>query len=306
MTRHQALPSPTDRPTARSRSASSQPARTPSSSQRHSAIPGGRAGRLRRRLSDRDLELLSLLRRMRFMTGEQLLRLSFPDGNPITQARKCRAALKRLFDHGLVVRLHRRIGGFGSGSDVQILGLSGLGLAVLDVGNPTKRRHRSVTDTKVAYKEHALAVSDLLVELTERSRAGRCELLQFDAEPESWRLFAGVGGQRLILKPDAFVRLAIDEWEIASFIEQDMDTESLPTIGRKCQIYVDYWRSGQEQHNRDVFPRVWWLVPDLGRLKAIARVITRLPGDARQLFAIALTEEASDQLVQLPSPGDTA
>ena len=302
---HQATPPPTAGPTARRESATPQPARLSSSSQRHSAIPGGRAGRLRRRLTERDIELLSLLRRMRFMTGEHLRRLCFPDGNPVTQARKCRAVLKRLSDHGLIIRLSRRVGGFRSGSDVQVLGLSGLGQAVLDVGTQSKRRHRSVTDTKLTFKEHALAVSDLLVDLIERSRAGQCELLQFDAEPECWRPFVGVGGQRLILKPDAFVRLAIDDWEIASFIEQDMDTESLPTIARKCQVYINYWRSGQEQRNHGVFPRVWWLVPDLGRLKGIARVIQRLPKDAQQLFAIVLTEEAAEQLVQLPAPGDT-
>ena len=303
---HQATPSPTARPPARLESATPQPAKMSSSSQRNSAIPGGRAGRLRRRLTERDLELLSLLRRMRFMTGEHLRRLCFPDGNPVTQARKCRAVLKRLSDHGLIIRLSRRVGGFRCGSDVQVLGLSGLGQAVLDVDNPTKRRHRSTTDTKLAYKEHALAVSDLLVELTDRARAGQCELLQFDAEPTCWRGFAGVGGQRVILKPDAFVRVAVDDWEIASFVEQDMSTESLPTIARKCQVYVNYWRSSQEQRDHGVFPQVWWLVPDIGRLKGIARVIQRLPGDAQQLFAIALTEEAADQLIQLPVPGGSA
>jgi hypothetical protein len=213
---------------------------------------------------------------------------------------------KRLAELRLIVRLRRRVGGLHAGSEGHVVGLSGLGQAVLDVGAEVPRRHRSISETKLAYQEHVLSVGQLLVDLTDQARAGRCELLQFDAEPDCWRRFAGIGGQRITLKPDAFVRLAIEEWEIANFIEQDMDTESLPTISRKCQVYLDYWRTGQEQHHHGVFPRIWWLVPDLGRLKGIARVIQRLPSEARDLFAIALTEEVADRLVQLPAPGGTA
>lgn len=303
---HHAADPPTHRPTHGVEPASPLPAETPDNSRRHFAIPGGRAGRLRQQLSERDIALLSHLRVLRLMTGQQVRRLFFPDGNPVTQARKARATLKRLAELRLIVRLRRRVGGLHAGSEGHVVGLSGLGQAVLDVGAEVPRRHRSISETKLAYQEHVLSVGQLLLDLTDQTRAGRCELLQFDAEPDAWRRFGGVGGQRIALKPDAFVRLAIDEWEIANFIEQDMDTESLPTISRKCQVYLDYWRTGQEQHDHGVFPRVWWLVPDLGRLKGVARVIQRLPREARDLFAIALTEEAADRLVQLPASGGTA
>jgi hypothetical protein len=212
----------------------------------------------------------------------------------------------RLVELRLVVRTPRRVGGLHAGSDGQVLGLSGLGQAVLDVGSDIKRRHRSVADTKLAHQEHVLAVTQLIVELNERARSGQCKLLQLDAEPGCWRRFSGIGGQRITLKPDAFVQLAVDEWEIAAFIEQDMATESLPTITRKCGVYVDYWRSGQEQRDHGVFPRIWWLVPDVARLKAIARATQRLPSEARNIFTIALTSDAAEQLVQLPSTGTTS
>lgn len=262
-----------------------------------------RAWRLRQQLSERDLAILGMLRELRLMTGQQIRRAFCPDGNHITQARKTRAVLKRLIEQRLVVRLRRRVGGLHAGSEGQIVGLSGLGHAVLDVGIETARRHRSVTDTKLGHQEHVLAVSELRVQLQERSRTGQIELLEFRAEPAAWRRFAGIGGHAVTLKPDAFVRLAVGEYEVVAFIEQDMSTESVPTIVRKLGVHIDYWRSGQEQHEHGVHPRVWWLVPDTARLKAIARAIGRVPAETRQLFEVVPTEQAADQLAQLPDVG---
>ncbi len=262
-----------------------------------------RAWRLRQQLGERDLAILIMLRDLRLMTGQQIRRAFFPDGNQITQARKARAVLKRLIELRLVVRLRRRVGGLHAGSEGQIVGLSGLGQAVLDVDTETTRRHRSVTDTKLAHQEHILAVAELHTLLLERSRTGQSELLEFQAEPACWRRFSGIGGQAVTLKPDAFVRLAVGDYEVTAFIEQDMATESLPTIVRKLGVHIDYWRSGQEQHEHGVHPRVWWLVPDAARLKAIGRAIGRVPAEARQLFEVVLTEQAADQLTQLPGAG---
>lgn len=261
------------------------------------------AWRLRQQIGERDLAILAMLRELRLMTGQQIRRAFFPDGSQITQARKTRAVLKRLIELRLVVRLRRRVGGLRGGSEGQIAGLSGLGHAVLDVGTETTRRHRSVTDTKLSFQEHVLAVADLRIQLLEHSRTGHAELLEFEAEPACWRRFSGIGGHAVTLKPDAFVRLAVGEYIVVAFIEQDMATESLPTIVRKLGVHIDYWRSGQEQHEHGVHPQVWWLVPDTARLKAMARAIGRVPAEARQLFEVVLTEQAADQLTQLPGAG---
>ncbi|WP_414940158.1 replication-relaxation family protein [Amycolatopsis sp. cmx-11-51] len=264
----------------------------------------GRTLRLRQRLSQRDLAILLSLRQLRLLTGQQLQRLHFADGHRPTQARKTRAALKRLSELGVIVRLARRMGGLHAGSDGYVIGLSGLGFAVLDASHSgSGRRHRRVNDTKPAFQDHVLAVSDLYVQLTEDDRAGHSELLEFAAEPEAWRHFSGSGGQRVTLKPDAYVRLGVGDYELAAFIEQDMDTESTPTIARKLGVYINYWRSGLEQRARDVFPLVWWLVPDTNRLSELSRTIRRVPEDARQLFKVALTSHAATQLTQLPDKG---
>jgi hypothetical protein len=231
------------------------------------------------------------------MSGAQLRRLHFPGSSVSTQSRKARAALQRLTELGAVVRLRRRVGGVRAGSEGHVYGLSGLGFSVIDPD--ATQRHRRVPETKLAHQSHVLAVSELGVNLTERSRTGRCALQEFHTEPNCWRWFDGIGGRR-VLKPDAYVRLDVDGFELSAFIEQDMDTESLPTIRRKLDVYVDYWRTGAEQHRHGVFPRVWWLVPDNHRLQAIANVFHQIADDARELFTVALTDDAPDHLTQLP------
>jgi hypothetical protein len=262
-----------------------------------------RAWRLRQQLGERDVAILTVLRELRLMTGNQIRRMFFPEGNQVTQARKSRAVLKRLIEQRLVVRLQRRVGGLHAGSEGQVVGLSGLGQAVLDVGIDSVRRHRSVTDTKLAFQDHVLAIAELHVRLLELARTGAAELLDFQAEPSCWRRFSGIGGHGVTLKPDALVRLAVGDYEVVAFIEQDMATESIPTLVRKLGVHIDYWRSGQEQHEHGVHPRVWWLVPDTARLKAVARAIGHVPAEARQLFEVVLTEQAADQLTQLPRVG---
>jgi hypothetical protein len=263
----------------------------------------GRAGHVAERLSDRDFLMLGSLRDLRLMSGEQLGRRYFAGGQPVTQARKTRSALRRLSELGLVVRLTRRVGGVRAGSQGFVYGLSGLGQAVLDLGQTSPRRHRRVIETKPAFAAHVLAVAELWVSLQER--ADELFDLEFVAEPGCWRRFSGLGGQVITLKPDAYVRLvtAAGEWEVAAFIEQDLDTESLPTILRKLGVYVAYWQAGEEQRRFGLFPKVWWLVPTSSRAAAITRTIQRLPEGAQPLFCVCLANEAAERLTQPPTEG---
>lgn len=260
----------------------------------------GRAGRLRARLNDRDLAVLGSLARLRLLTGKQLQRLHVYEGSPHTRARRTRALLQRLTEQRVVVRLTRRIGGIHAGSEGHLYGLSGLGQAVLGVGGPLGGRRRATGATKPAFQDHVLAVAELYVQLVEIARAGIAELLAFEAEPGCWRYFTGIGGQRLVLKPDAAIQLGLADVELSAFVELDLGTESLPTIQRKCQRYVAYWQTGQEQQAHGVFPRVWWLVPTEPRRQGIAGVVNRLAREAQALFTVVRRTEAAERLVQLP------
>ena len=263
-----------------------------------------RARRLMERLSVRDISVLVSLRELRLLSGNQLGRWHV-DGTqpPATHTRKTRAVLQRLTELGLIVRLRRRIGGVRSGSHGYVYGLSGLGQAVLDVGREVPSRHRRVRDTKPAFQRHTLAVSEICVQLVEHCRAGEADLLEFAGEPRAWRRFPGLAGQTVILKPDGFVRLGIDGYEVSGFLEIDLDTESLPTIARKLAVYVAYWRSGTEDRQHGVFPRVWWLVPNTVRAQAIARTIARLPEEARPLFAVCLLADFTRLITHRPTEG---
>lgn len=263
----------------------------------------GRAARLRAQLGERDQAVLSSLAQLRLLTGRQVQRLHVVDGSSATQARRTRALLQRLTDLRLVVRLTRRVGGIRAGSDGHIHGLSGLGQAVLGVDGPFGRRRRSIGDTKPWFQDHVLAVAELAVELTTYTRDGLAELLVFDAEPACWRRFTGSGGQLITLKPDAFVRIGLGEFEQQAFIEMDLDTESLPTIEGKCRRYLAYWRSGQQQQEQGVFPRVWWLTPTEQRLRGITGVVQRLAHDAQALFTVVLRSEATQRLTHWPTAG---
>lgn len=262
---------------------------------RHTAVR-----RLAERLGPRDLAILGALQEFRLLSGGQIKRLHFHGGEPATEARKARAACKRLVELGVIVRLERRIGGVRAGSEGFVFGLSGLGAAVLDLGEPTNVRHRRVVETKLAFQSHVLAVGELAVRLTESARAGDFSIDELRAEPGCWRWFAQVGGGQRALKPDAFLRVSVDDYELASFVEVDLATESLPTIYRKCMTYVDYWKSGAEQRLHEFFPRVWWLVPHAARLQAITDALKRLPDDARDLFRVAPFDLAVHVLTAIP------
>lgn len=248
----------------------------------------GRAARLRERLSNRDVQVLTTLYQLRLLTSRQVQRLHIEEGSALTKARRTRALLQRLHELGLVVRLARTVGGAQPGSTAQVYGLSGLGLAVLELQGPYGGRRRRVWETKPYFMHHVLGVAELCVGLAELTRDSRVQVLTFDGEPLAWRRFTGDGGVPTTLKPDAYVRIGIGDFERSAFIELDMASESLPTVQRKCLSYVAYWRSGTEQQAFEVFPLVVWLVPTETRRRQLREVINRLAADTRRLFAVAL------------------
>ncbi|MGH2366909.1 MAG: replication-relaxation family protein [Chloroflexota bacterium] len=256
-------------------------------------------------LSDRDRAVLTSLSELRMLTAKQIQRLHVADGSPLTQARRTRAVLQRLTELRVVVRLARRIGGIRAGSEGHVYGLSGLGQAVLEVDGPYGGRRRPVGDTKPAFQDHLLAVSELYVRLVEISRTSQAEVLLFHAEPACWRVHSGIGGQRVVLKPDAYLCLGIGDFEQRAFIELDQASEHLPTIARKCQRYVAYWHSGLEQQRHGVFPKIWWLVPSPHRRDGIASVIRKFAHSAQALFTVALQHEAPHLLTQPPPAAET-
>ncbi|MHB8681292.1 MAG: replication-relaxation family protein [Acidimicrobiales bacterium] len=250
-------------------------------------------------LSSRDLDVVATLAKVRLATTGQLERLHFPpNGSSATASRRCRAALKRLVELGVLTRYDRRIGGVQSGSASTALTLGVAGQRLNGNRGPAGRGavQRPWTPSS-PFLAHGLAVTEIYVQLVEAQRAGRVELVQFDAEPATWRRFISPTGRSSVLRPDAFVITAAGKWEEHRFLEVDRGTRSLPSIGGQLRTYCQYWATGQEQRQHGVFPGVLFIVPDAVRKKNIERACRHLPPEAQQLFEVVVWTDALATLI---------
>jgi len=247
-------------------------------------------------LSARDLEILEKLGELRFLQTSQIRRLSFHDQDTVQSAeRVCRRVLKRLHEIGLIARLDRRIGGLRSGSSGHVHVLSPLGHRLIG-----SRQRRRQFEPGLRHLTHSLAISELVVSLTDHERTGSVEILELEPEPKCWRKFTSTLG-RIALKPDLAVRVANANYELSWFIEVDCGTESGTTIINKCETYLDYRRTGNEQGESGVFPRVLWITPSSERAERIETAIAAeaLPGD---LFVTATKAEALAAITDFSGP----
>lgn len=248
---------------------------------------------LRDSLTGRDKQILATLGRVRVATGNQLQRLHFTEGTPLSNSRIRRRVLERLSTWRVICRLDRRIGGARAGSAGFVYTLGVVGHRLLD-HSPQRGVIKSAPSQP--FLAHAATVSELYVRLVETEREGRIDLFDFQAEPQCWRRFTGAGGETVALKPDAFVRLATPEYEEHSFVEVDLATESARVLTIKMDRYRAYWATGREQARSGVFPRVLWLVPDTPRYKQLVDVASRQPPEAWQLFQVAEFDNAMSGL----------
>ena len=190
-------------------------------------------------LNERDLAVVATLSKVRVASVRQLERAHFPN-----QARTARRVLKQLTQRRVVARLGRVVGGVRAGSAGHAYALDVVGQSLSQNGGPAQgSRLRRPWTPGVRFLDHALAVSEVYVQLLEREREGGFELIEFQGEPESWRQFSPHGAP-LLLKPDAFIRLGYPIHEDSYFIEVDRDTESVRTLELKAEIYERYWSSG--------------------------------------------------------------
>lgn len=240
-------------------------------------------------LTDLDVSVVHRVADLRFVSGAQLTRLCFAvSDDPVVDARAARRALVRLTRLGALERLPRPIGGARSGSAgfVYHLGPGGLRLAITRGWQPERRGRRSHVPGTL-FVRHALQVAELHTRLVEGDRSRRFELLELSGEPSCWRPYDGGAGQRLVLKPDSYVRLGLGDFEDSYFIEVDRGTEGSRAIRRQLGLYAAYHASGREQAERGVFPRVLWLAPDERRGAVIEAGVAELNELARELFRVA-------------------
>ncbi|HEX5852523.1 MAG TPA: replication-relaxation family protein [Solirubrobacteraceae bacterium] len=241
-------------------------------------------------LSPRDRQALRTVSRFRVMSGRQLGELLWDEVSPNARARVARRGLSRLARLGVLQPLARRVGGERSGSASTTYAVGRAGQYLLQSGATSKRRVRAAHTPGARYLAHTLAVAQLYVDLVGAERQEQAELIRFEPEPQ--RPYMAGFGARQVLKPDAFLKLGIADYEFSWFIEQDMATESLSTVKGKALRYHEYFRTGTEQAARGVFPRVLWIAPDTARAEDIRETLAQLPAAAHRLFVVATTAEA--------------
>jgi hypothetical protein len=246
---------------------------------------------LRRELSVRQRAILSDVARLGILSGQQVRRLHFRSDQ--ASRRLARLDLAELVESGVLVRLGRRVGGQHSGSDGYCYCLGIAGQRLLD---PDRRRYRRPWEPGASLLAHALSVSQLYVDLREAERSGRFRLVYFDAEPRCWRSFAGPGGARRRLKPDAYVVIETDDFEDRFFVEADRGTEFPIRIEAKVRAYISYYQSGREHRDDDIFPVVVFVVPTEERRSQIVETIARVPAEYWRLFTCVTAEHAATLL----------
>lgn len=241
---------------------------------------------LAERLSPRDWSIISTVNRLRLVSALQLERVDFHDLTGRSRSVKRAQVLKRLADVGVLVPLPRRVGtaNRGSAQHRYVLDSAGRQLAQLQAIRESReirvRRPRVPGDRFV---EHTLAVSELYVELVERSRKGGFTVAAFQAEADAY----WPDGAKGWIKPDAFVQLERGTMTHYWWYEADMATEDLSTTIRgKLLTYLDFVQRGQLGPD-DVVPRVLIGVPDRKRQDAIQALVDELPKPADELFLVA-------------------
>lgn len=259
-----------------------------------SRVTAASLARIERTLTERDRLVIAALDRLRIATTEQLHRLLDLSG-PLT-LRSAQALLRKLQAARVVSRLDRSVGGVRAGSTGHVYALDAAGQRLASGCGPAggRRIRRPWTPVSSQFTQHHLAASELYVRLREAEQVRSLVVLDFDAEPLCWRYFTGPGGGRVILKPDAWVRLGIGEYQDSYFIEVDQDTQSLPAIARKLAVYRRFYVTGREQERFGAFPEVLFLVPHEDRRAALADLIARQPEDVQRFAATALASDAPD------------
>jgi Replication-relaxation len=271
-------------------------ARKDSAVLRYSRISTRRLERIAADLSELDRDLLAFVSEYRLATGTQLVRRFWPSetGDGDRRARAGRRALKRLADWRVLDPLPGRgRGGVRGGSDTLIYSVGVVGRKLLVRRGLTQKRLGRPSERHIT---HTLTICELAIRLYEADRAGAVECIGVQTEPECWRPFIGAMGQRLILKPDLYLRVAFpgSAYEYRFFCEIDLGTEHTGALLAKCRRYLAHWRSGLEQQEHGVYPKVLWVVPDEHRAEEIERTVGRLPLEDRRLFVIRAFDDVAE------------
>lgn len=243
-------------------------------------------------LTPRDLNIIRTIGRFSVLSAIQLEALHFNEVAEASRARRRRLVLARLVRLGLLKRLPRRIGGVRSGSSGYLYALGLAGRKILGHDRP----RRPITPSWPNL-HHALAISQLHVDLVEAERDGRLVVDRFVPEPDAWPLLDGE------IRPDAVTTIqpASVGWKDHWAVEIDRGTERPARLRAKLLTYWREYQSGRTLADVELFPRVLLVVENEARLNQSLRVIERLPLGAEELIVPVIAGEQT--IAQLAAGG---
>lgn len=242
-------------------------------------------------VSERDKKILSSVRTCRYLTTKQIQRLHFTDSaNPTAGLRCANRTLGKLKSLELTGTLERRIGGVRAGSGALIWYLTDAGERMLRLGAKEPAVRKRFFEPSPFFLSHTLAVSECYVQLSELCCGHTLKLVSAELEPECWRTYSH-RGKPYNLRPDMFLITHCDNYEDRWFIEIDLSTEAPTAIREKCHRYHEYYRSGTEQKQHDMFPLVVWVVPSEARKNSLTEHIRDEFKHSPKIFAVITPDE---------------
>ncbi|WP_282857232.1 replication-relaxation family protein [Pseudoclavibacter helvolus] len=226
--------------------------------------------------------------KFRFATTPQLARLDHERyGSSRSALRQTTRQLTALESAGLVLRLDRRVGGWPGGSGPAVWALTTTGYHHVTGTKGTRQRPRLLSTT---FLEHLLAVTETRVLVAETIRGIDAASVQVEHEPDCWRSYLGLHGQRLTLRPDLRLEVTTREFRDSYFMEIDRATENPARVIAKCRQYQQYRRTGQEQHRAGTFPAVLWIVPHTKRRDQLTQHIHQAELTSGMFHVLTLDE----------------
>jgi Replication-relaxation len=229
-----------------------------------------RAARVREQLAPLDVTLVETLASVAYASTRQLEALCLPDALGPARARRVRRRLARLAELKVVYQVRRPIGGLGGGSDGSVWTLERTGYALVDHPLP-HRDLRPARERGLAFLRHALAVSQLRVDLEHHAR-GRSgvRVAAWVTEPASRITYRDPGTGRLAhITPDALCEVHTPTIELRSALEVDMGSEGRTSLERKAARYLAY-----ASRHPDA-PQVVWSFTTLERAAMFAVAVDR-------------------------------
>jgi hypothetical protein len=76
-----------------------------------------------------------------------------------------------------------------------------------------------------------------------------------------------------------------------------MATEAVRVVLAKCKRYADYCKSGIEQKEHGLFPRVVWITPDETRKERLRLAIAECRDLSRKQLFLVITPSEFEQLI---------